>query len=72
MAYLNSKIIIKKITQLINQQESIVLEFKESKTKLNKDLYDTVCSFLNRQGGYILLGVDDRGSVIGVDKDKVE
>ena len=62
----------KKISRLLQNKESITLEFKESKTKLNKDLYETVCAFLNRQGGYILLGVKDDASIVGVDMDSVE
>jgi len=33
------------INKLILEKESLTLEFQESKSKLNKDLYDTVCSF---------------------------
>jgi predicted HTH transcriptional regulator len=38
------------IINLLKQEESIILKFKESKIKLNKDIYDTVFSFSNRQG----------------------
>lgn len=27
------------------------VEFKQSKSKLNKDVYESVCAFLNRNGG---------------------
>lgn len=36
-----------------------------------KDVYETVCAFLNRHGGDIILGVEDNGNIIGIDKDKV-
>ena len=39
---------------------------------VTKDVYDTVCSFSNRDGGHIFLGVSDDGTIIGVDKDRVE
>ena len=61
-----------KIQKLLKQKESLTLEFKESKSKLNKDIYDTVCAFSNREGGYIFLGVSDDGKIIGVDMDKIE
>jgi predicted HTH transcriptional regulator len=60
------------IINLLKQEESIILKFKESKIKLNKDIYDTVCSFSNRQGGYIILGVSDNNMVVGVAKNKIE
>ena len=47
----------KEIKQLIQNGEKIDVEFKESKNALTKDVFDTVCSFNNRNGGHILLGV---------------
>ena len=38
-----------KIKSILKQKESLTLEFKESKSKLNKDIYDTVCAFSNRE-----------------------
>ncbi len=61
-----------KLNQLIKKGESLTTEFKESKSKLNKDVYETVCAFLNRDGGDILLGVADDGTIVGVDEDKIE
>ena len=61
-----------KIKTLIHNGESITTEFKESKSKLNKNVYETVCAFLNRDGGDILLGVADDGTVVGVDAHKAE
>ena len=63
---------IKKILSLIKMGEGLNIEFKESKNALNKDIYETICSFLNRAGGELLLGVDDRGKIIGIDKNYVE
>jgi predicted HTH transcriptional regulator len=39
---------IKSIKSIISSGESLSVEFKESKTKLNKDVYETVCAFSNR------------------------
>ena len=64
--------ILKHIQLIISNGENLTVEFKESKTKLNKDVYETVCSFSNRAGGDILLGVKDDGSVVGVDIEKIE
>lgn len=54
---------------LIKKGEGISLEFKESRRTLNRDVYKTVCAFLNRIGGTLLLGVNDSGVVTGVDPD---
>jgi len=56
---------------LIKQGEGISIEFKECRRTLNRDVYKTVCAFLNRHGGTLLLGVADAGKVAGVDPDSV-
>jgi len=63
---------LENILSLIAQGEGLTIEFKESKSKLNKDIYESVCAFLNRAGGHLLLGVQDDGSIVGVDKDKID
>jgi ATP-dependent DNA helicase RecG len=52
---------------LIAQGESETLEFKEARKGLNKDVFESVCAFLNRQGGHVVLGVKDNGTVQGID-----
>ena len=59
------------LINIINEGESVTTEFKEATGKLPKSLFQTVCSFLNRNGGNIFLGVSDDGKIIGVDKTKV-
>ncbi len=51
--------------------EGINIEFKESKNKPNRDIYQTICAFLNRIGGHIMLGVNDKGEIAGVDQEAV-
>ena len=58
----------KTIKHLLKKGEGIDLEFKEAKSSLNKSFWETVCAFLNRDGGKILLGVDDNGAITGVDE----
>jgi len=48
------------IKELITKGEKIDVEFKESKEKLNKDVYESVCAFNNRDGGHVILGVVDK------------
>ena len=60
------------ILKLVEQGEGLSLEFKTCRTALNRDVYESVCAFLNRYGGTVLLGVRDSGEVQGVAPDAVE
>ena len=62
---------IKQIRELIRQGEGISVEFKTCRNKINRDVYETVCAFLNRHGGTILLGVQDDGTLQGIEPDAV-
>ena len=65
--------------ELLNEEESKTLEFKSSlrwdyhQGKINKDLEKviakTVAAFMNTKGGVLLIGVDDNGEVVGIEKD---
>ena len=55
-----------KLLQLIRDGEGLTVEFKRCSNKIANTVYETVCSFSNRYGGYILLGVEDNGKVSGV------
>ena len=64
---------IEEIKKLISEGEKIDVEFKKSENELNKDVYETVCSFNNRNGGYIFLGiVDGTREIRGVNPDKID
>ena len=63
---------VEHLQHIIHQGEGVSVEFKTSKTRLNKNAFETVCAFLNRQGGHLLLGVEDDGKVTGVDEDAVQ
>ena len=54
------------IRELIHQGEGLTTEFKTSWSQITRDVYETVCAFLNRRGGTILLGINDAGEVTGV------
>jgi len=49
-----------------------ISEFKTCRNQINRDVYETVCAFLNRHGGTLLLGVKDSGEVQGVDHDAIQ
>ena len=63
---------VSKIKEIIKQSEGISVEFKECKNTLSKNVFETVCSFLNRVGGEFLLGVNKKGEVTGIEKNHVE
>lgn len=54
------------IRQIIKNGEGVDVELKESKTNLNKNIFQTVCSFLNRNGGHLILGINDNGNILGI------
>ena len=60
------------LQNLIREGEGITTEFKTCRNQLNRDVYETVCAFLNRHGGTLLLGVKDSGEVQGVAPDAIQ
>ena len=63
---------INNIRHIIKQGEGVSVEFKHSKDSLPSNLFETVCAFLNRAGGNILLGVKDDKTIEGINPDKAE
>ncbi|MBR4877169.1 MAG: putative DNA binding domain-containing protein, partial [Rhodocyclaceae bacterium] len=61
-----------RLEKLIAQGEGIDLEFKACSSQLPKSVYETVCAFLNRNGGTLLLGVADDGTVSGIHPSELE
>ena len=59
------------ILQLIAKGESIDLEFKECKSGLARNVYETICAFLNRHGGTLLLGINDKGQATGIQPETI-
>lgn len=57
----------KKLLELIQQGESLTLEFKSDVKSLpDRDLIAAVVSLANTDGGSLLLGVEDDGEVTGL------
>ena len=59
------------LNNIIKNGEKIDTEFKRATNKLPKNLFETICAFLNRFGGHIILGVDDNRNILGVDKENI-
>ncbi len=67
------------ITQLIEKGEGHFIEFKasleydikknERNKELNKECLKTMAAFLNTDGGVLLIGVKDDGSIFGIEED---
>lgn len=62
---------VRDMAKMLEQGEGLSIEFKRCGAVPEKDTFETVCSFANRQGGHILLGVNDDGSVEGVNENSV-
>ena len=56
------------VLSLIAQGESKTLEFKRELPRFEQ-IAKTVIAFANTSGGKLLIGVDDNGSLVGVDAD---
>ena len=58
--------------QLLSKDEKITIEYKECQNGIYDDVYETVCSFSNRYGGYIIMGVKDGGVPIGLNRNMIK
>lgn len=47
------KILPESLLALIRQGEGLTVEFKKPSFDITSDVYDSVCSFSNREGGHI-------------------
>ena len=63
---------IEGIKRITANTEGTEIEYKKSQTGLARSVYETICAFLNRRGGHVILGADDDGSIVGIQYDKVK
>ena len=59
------------LRDIIEEGENDRIEFKRCGNQPEKDLFETICAFANTFGGTILLGVEDDGSLTGVNSAQV-
>lgn len=57
---------IKTFESILSIGETAAVEFKRCGKGMEHDVFESVCSFLNRFGGDIFMGVLDNGTVVGV------
>lgn len=60
------------LKKLIKQGEGLQIELKSAKQGFPQSAYESIAAFLNRNGGHLILGVEDDGKIIGVDANKVD
>ena len=58
--------------ELLSKDEKITVEYKTCQYGIQEDVYETVCPFSNRYGGYIIMGVEDDGTPIGINPNMVK
>ena len=63
---------IEGIQRITANSEGTEIEYKKSQTGLARSVYESICAFLNRRGGHVVLGADDDGTIIGIQPDKVQ
>lgn len=63
---------IEELRKIIITGEKIDVEFKRSRNNITKDVYDSVCSFNNRNGGHIFLGILDNKKILGVAPEAID
>ena len=59
---------VQRMKQLLAEGEGLTIEYKKCIDKLSNSVYETVCAFSNRYGGHLILGADDNGTPIGINK----
>lgn len=57
--------------QLIEAGEGTSVEFKR-KLKTPEKIAKEICAFANTKGGYVIIGVDDDKSIVGIKSEKTE
>ncbi len=63
---------VEELNIILANGENIRTEYKQARDKVPGSFYDTVVSFLNREGGVIVLGADNDGRATGIDPSSVE
>ena len=58
--------------KVLAKGENSQVEFKKCSNQVAQDFFETVCSFSNKFGGDIYLGVDDNKSVVGINREQLK
>ncbi|MDO9154381.1 MAG: putative DNA binding domain-containing protein [Paludibacter sp.] len=60
------------LRELIAEGEKSDVEFKKCSTELSASFFETICAFLNRDGGHLIIGVTDDKNIVGVNESSIE
>ena len=60
------------LKQMVSAGETLRVEFKKCQHELSDSVFESVCAFLNRTGGHILLGITDDKEFMGVHELAIE
>ncbi len=63
---------LKRLLEIIERGEGIEVEFKECRESLSREVFKSICAYLNTKGGHLFLGIADNGKITGIDKDRLE
>jgi len=55
----------KELRPLLKRREWTEIELKKSKDALARSVYSSICAFLNRRDGHVILGANNDGSIEG-------
>lgn len=61
----NVMITAEDIKRMAERGESYNVDFKVTVPQKVRDITEEVCSFANAAGGYLLIGIDDHGTIKG-------
>ena len=61
-----------KLKKILSGGEGISAEFTPVGKSLPDNVFQSICAFLNRTGGDLLLGVADDGTVPGIDPARID
>lgn len=67
-----SKITASRIASLLAIGENQNIEFKRAADGPKSDTLESVCAFLSKTGGDLLLGVEDDGTVVGLSPKSID
>ncbi|MDR1919566.1 MAG: putative DNA binding domain-containing protein [Tannerellaceae bacterium] len=57
---------VKDLKLIISKGENPFVEFSKCTTELTDSVFQSICSFLNKDGGTLIVGVHDFGKIVGV------
>ena len=60
------------LKNILAHGEGVDAEFKESTHQLARKIYESICAFLNRRGGHVVLGAKDDGGIVGIAPDSIQ